>query len=273
MNKQKTEKLRGVVRMKQAQESFSLNRYFPSERLQHFIEHYWLISWQLPDGVEHKQHVISHPAVNLTFIQNNSTITGIVTKRFEHILRGSGNLIGVRFTPAGFYSFANAKNTKMIDITDSIFKIEQFFNLNTHQFERDILAFEKPAQKTQMLENQLFASIPKLDKNVSTINQMIKQIEANKSILKVSDICQKFDLEERQLQRLFNKYIGVSAKWIINRYRIHEALDTIETNQTINWSNLALSLGYYDQAHFINDFKNLVGQSPNEYLRTLNSSN
>lgn len=136
-------------------------------------------------------------------------------------------------------------------------------------FEQDIMELGRPQQKTQKLESELYTNLPEFDENVPLINHIVAQIEADKSLLKVSDICKKFDIEERQLQRLFNKYIGISAKWIINRYRIHEALEQIETTDEIRWSDLAVKLGYYDQAHFIRDFKSLIGTAPDSYFKRL----
>lgn len=52
---------------------------------------------------------------------------------------------------------------------------------------------------------------------------------------------------------------------MIARYRIHEALERIHGNKTENWAALAADLGYSDQAHFIRDFKALVGSTPLAY--------
>ena len=248
---------------------FELKRFFPSDDLKHFIEHYWLIGWGLPDGVMHRQRVISHPCVHLTFLKNASSITGVVTQQFEHSLSGQGNLVGVRFTPAGFFAFAQMAGLKMAEITGHVFEVERFFNVDVEKFESEILALEGLVEKTQKLEQILFDDVPELDANVLRVNDMVRQIEADKSLFKVADICQKFDLDERQLQRMFSKYIGISAKWILNRYRIHEALEQIETADEIKWSDFAVKLGYYDQAHFIKDFKNLIGIAPDGYLKSL----
>lgn len=269
VNRQKDEKLRGVVGVEQSQAMFDLKRFFPSDDLKHFIEHYCLISWDLPDGVIHRQQVISHPCVHLTFLKNASAITGIVTEQFEHSLSGQGNLVGVRFTPAGFYAFGQVAGLKMSEITGQVFEVKRFFNVDAEKFESEILALNGLEEKTHKLEQILFGHVPELDANVQKVNNMVRQIEADKSLLKVSDICQKFDIEERQLQRLFHKYIGISAKWILNRYRIHEALELVETSENINWSDLAVKLGYYDQAHFIKYFKGLLGQTPHDYLNNL----
>jgi AraC-like DNA-binding protein len=87
------------------------------------------------------------------------------------------------------------------------------------------------------------------------------------TILKVDNLIERFNYSKRTLQRLFRQYVGVSPKWIIQRYRLHEAAEQIASGQAENWPALAVDLGYFDQAHFIRDFKAIVGQSPAEYAR------
>jgi AraC-like DNA-binding protein len=76
-------------------------------------------------------------------------------------------------------------------------------------------------------------------------------------------------ISKRTLQRLFNQYVGVSPKWVIKRYRLHDAVEQLATGAVVDWPRLALDLGYFDQAHFIKDFKMLVGTPPGEYARSL----
>jgi AraC-like DNA-binding protein len=71
----------------------------------------------------------------------------------------------------------------------------------------------------------------------------------------------------RGVQRLFSQYVGVSPKWVIRRYRLHELLERIHSGQALDWAQLALDLGYFDQAHLINDFKTITGYTPTEYTR------
>jgi AraC-like DNA-binding protein len=67
----------------------------------------------------------------------------------------------------------------------------------------------------------------------------------------------------RSLQRLFREYVGVSPKWVLQRLRLHEAAERMLEGR--DWAALALDLGYFDQAHFIHDFKAVTGRSPGEY--------
>jgi AraC-like DNA-binding protein len=69
----------------------------------------------------------------------------------------------------------------------------------------------------------------------------------------------------RSLQRLFSQYVGVSPKWVIRRYRLHELLERMHSGEQPDWAQLAAELGYFDQAHLSNDFKAITGYTPTEY--------
>nr|WP_254625240.1 MULTISPECIES: helix-turn-helix transcriptional regulator [unclassified Myxococcus] len=72
-------------------------------------------------------------------------------------------------------------------------------------------------------------------------------------------------LEPRNLQRRFSAAVGVSPKWVIQRYRLHEAAEQLARADAPDMASLALQLGYFDQSHFIRDFKALVGRAPGQY--------
>jgi AraC-like DNA-binding protein len=68
--------------------------------------------------------------------------------------------------------------------------------------------------------------------------------------------------------RLFAKYVGVSPKRVIQRYRLHEAAERFgQAERSAGYADLALELGHSDQAHFVRDFKAIVGVTPAVYAR------
>jgi AraC-like DNA-binding protein len=77
-------------------------------------------------------------------------------------------------------------------------------------------------------------------------------------------------MPKRGLQRLFREYVGVSPKWVIQRYRLFEAAERLSAGE-VDDAQLARELGYFDQAHFIRDFKAVVGRSPQAFVRDLAS--
>ena len=71
----------------------------------------------------------------------------------------------------------------------------------------------------------------------------------------------------RTLQRLFARYVGVSPKWVLRRYRLHEAAAALAREQDRPWAEVAAELGYFDQSHFIRDFTAAIGLTPVAYAQ------
>ena len=72
----------------------------------------------------------------------------------------------------------------------------------------------------------------------------------------------------RTLQRLFRRWVGVSPKWVLQRFLLQEAAERVDEAGAEDAAATAVELGYYDQAHFINDFRAAVGRSPRRYARS-----
>jgi AraC-like DNA-binding protein len=60
-------------------------------------------------------------------------------------------------------------------------------------------------------------------------------------------------------------HVGIGPKWVINRNRMHEAIVRVQAGNAVSWAALAQELGYFDQAHFITDFRKLVGETPSSF--------
>lgn len=269
MKHRKNSETRGILNVRNFKQHAEHLTFLPRKMLRDYIEHFWLISWELPDGKGHKQSVIPHPNTHISFLKNSSHIQGVHKKKYTHTLEGSGNIIGIKFKPAGFYPFAQRAGITMNAICNKRVDIDSIFNIHTGQVEQHVLALSVPEDKISYLEAKLFGEKIIDDKQVKLLNAVVEQIKCDKEIMQVKDISQTFGIESRQLQRLFSKYIGLTPKWIINRYRMHDAIFDIESKKKIDWAHLAIQLGYYDQSHFSKDFKALIGLAPKEYMRSL----
>jgi AraC-like DNA-binding protein len=98
---------------------------------------------------------------------------------------------------------------------------------------------------------------------------LVTRIRADRTIRRVSDFARSEGVSVRVLQRLFSAYVGVGPKWVVLRYRIHEALQRAETDRAVDWAALAADLGYADQAHLVRDFTATVGVPPRAYAQAL----
>jgi AraC-like DNA-binding protein len=74
-------------------------------------------------------------------------------------------------------------------------------------------------------------------------------------------------MNERSLQRLTARRIGLSPKWLVQRRRLHEAAELLRAGDPPDLAQLALQLGYVDQAHFGRDFRTVTGLTPGRFVR------
>lgn len=72
---------------------------------------------------------------------------------------------------------------------------------------------------------------------------------------------------ERYLNKLFNEKMGINPKTFSKMIRFQSAIQNISRDYTLTLTDLAFKLGYYDQAHFIHDFKAFSGMTPKKYLK------
>ena len=77
----------------------------------------------------------------------------------------------------------------------------------------------------------------------------------------------RIGLSPRRFIQLFAEEVGLTPKLFCRVRRFQEVVRFIDTQRRFSWSNLALACGYYDQAHFINDFQSFSGLTPTAYLR------
>ena len=94
-------------------------------------------------------------------------------------------------------------------------------------------------------------------------------LQQDPGLTQVRDLAERAGMSERTLQQLFSDYVGVTPKWVICRYRLHEAADKLSRDEPVELSELAHALGYSDQAHFTRDFRKRVGKAPAQYRRVL----
>lgn len=253
---------RGVLTPRPGERTFRLSRYQPSADLEFFVEHYWIFEWDLRGREPCNHQALPYPSVNLAIERGDSRIFGVVQGKFSRTLVGEGWLFGAKFKPGGFYPFFRSPVSMLTD--DSV-SLGEVFGMKGEAAETEILALRNEAEIVEVAETFLRGQSPERDDTVELIGRVIDCIITNPEITRVDHLVNRLGLNKRTLQRIFERYVGVSPKWVIRRYRLHEAADRLVGKETVNLPEMALDLGYFDQAHFINDFKKIVGTTPAKY--------
>lgn len=259
---------RGVLRSGQASPTVPSQhlRILPSAELSWCVEHYWCVHWDLRDQPAQLAQTLPHPSAHWVFENGRAELVGVHTARFSRELSGLGRVFGIKFKPGGLRPWIDRPISRL---TDHRLPLADMIDPALAECLRRAVqdhAHEDLAAKSAV-EQHLRSAMPDFDPQVQRISALVLGIVHDRSILRVRQLCEQHQLHERQLQRLFHEYVGVSPKWVINRYRLHEALEHLHRGAQIDWAQLALQLGYYDQAHFIGDFRDLVGTTPGEYAK------
>src|SRR5215213_1442350 len=95
----------GFLNQKAGEKRFRLSRHLPSHALRFFIEHYWIVRWDLRGREPYLQETLPHPCVHLVIERGRSGIVGVMTGKFSHLLADEGRVFGVKFRPGAFYPF------------------------------------------------------------------------------------------------------------------------------------------------------------------------
>jgi AraC-like DNA-binding protein len=242
-----------------------LARYVPSnESIKFFIEHYWIVRWQLDGQPPFAPETLPYPSVHIVLEHHDSRVVGVPRARFVRTLRGDGFVFGIKFRPGGFRPFINGPVSRFTNRSVPLASVLEY----GAQLEDDVLSAATDGGMIECAETLLLGRLPRQDPQVSLLTCIVDSIAADRSIVRVDQLVEQHDLGKRALQRLFREYVGVTPKWVIQRYRLFEAAERLSSGEA-DGALLAHELGYFDQAHFIRDFKAMVGKTPQAYARTL----
>jgi len=256
------ERPKGVVAPGVASRTFRLGRYLPPPDLAPFLDHYWIVEWDLRGRPAHTQRTLPYPCVHVVFDRARPGIFGLTTGPFECTLQGAGKVCGLRFRAGAFRAFLGRP---LHTITDRVLPFAELFPWDEAAVLDTVLDTPDDAATVDAAATLLRAVLPAPDPQVDAIAAILRAAETTSGLTQVDALAERAGMGVRSLQQLFSDYVGVSPKWVIRRFRLHEAADRLATGADVDLAALAQNLGYFDQAHFTSDFRRLVGQSPGRY--------
>lgn len=250
---------RGLIKRQESSRQFSLKRFAPCPKLQQVVEHYWLVRWDLTGKPDYLQRNLPHPSQHLVIDpQKGSGVRGVVKRSFHYRLSGKGQVFGVKFRPGAFSAFYSNPVHKL---TDHTLALKDFWGEEASKWE---MLFEEqpPEQLVKAMDRKLITMKPSFEEAAREAGQLVLAIETDPELCSTAQVAAYGKVSVRSLQRLFQRYIGVSPKWVVERYRMIAAVEAINNGVPVDLTKLAHRLGYFDQAHFSKAFSALVGVPP-----------
>jgi len=249
-------------------------KIIPAEPLREFVRYFWIFEdftvkseaktfKILPDGLP---ALIFQEEANL-FLDNTGmtlpqlSIFGQSTRYTEHRAIGDFRLIGVYLEPTALKTIFNLDafelNNKGVALEDIVSEpiLEQL--LNTVSIDR----------KIELLSTLLLQRIQNVKQDAHKAKFASRLLQEGRPLIAIQ---QEMNLSERSLERLLKQHVGVSPKMFARIMRFQSSLNAFREINFKNLTDIAYTNDYFDQSHYIREFKEFTGASPTYFLQKAN---
>lgn len=254
-------------------------RITPHHDLDEFIECYWMMKSDdsmpvtekiIPDGFT--EIIFNYRAVYKSKIsgdwnlQSPNLLAGQLKTFFYLQNTGTTGSVAVKLKPA---ALTQLFGFSMDQYVDKIADLDSFPNPEFKQLKEKILACFSVESKIQehlvktVLDNYFTLLIQTASEN--PLKKPIELIFSSHGLVTVAEMAAIAGVGERQLERLFKKYIGLPPKYYARIIRFNYIFKLIKSKKN-SWTEIVYQSGYYDQSHFIQNFKAFTGEDPSSYF-------
>jgi AraC-like DNA-binding protein len=245
-------------------------RVAPTPNSASWIECFWVIQNDDPKQVTQKIIPDGFPEIIFHFgdpyeinldgkweKQARSLLAGQIRKFFWLRNTGKASMLGVKLNPS---CLTQVFDFNMSEFTDRVEDMGQIKNPGLKELEsrvRESSSFESQIENiTHYFENIKYEIHP--------VNRALEKVFESRGMNSVSDLANELKISERQLERIFKQYVGLSPKFYSRIIRFSTIFQLKEQGDP-NWIDLTYESGFADQSHFIRNFKAFTGEDPSSY--------
>lgn len=251
----------------------------PHSNLESLVSCYW--SLEVPSETDaQKQRIIPDGTIEMAFIlgddikrytsendfiiQPRAMVLGQTIEPFYIEPTGFVNTFAIRFYP---YGFANFVATPIKNLANKETPLEMLFGEKTaNELEQRIIDATNNLERIEIIEKFLLDKLNDKTTIDNIVKTTIDALFATNGNASIGSILKEDLSKRRQLERNFKKQIGVSPKQLGKVIRLQTALKMLLNKKTENLTDIAYESEYFDQAHFIKDFKEFTGINPKQFL-------
>jgi AraC-like DNA-binding protein len=197
---------------------------------------------------------------------------GQMTKPLAIRSSGANTMLGIRFYPHSMAYFfeesMSALNNEIIDATD-------LFGPTLHTLHTKLQGTPDLRTRITLLEQFLLARLQvsgKRQAKLKFVGEIVKSLKYNFGTERIADISSRNNISPRYLAMLFSEYTGLQPKLLCKINRFTYSLNLIHSNDQ-DLTSIAYDSGYFDQSHFIKDFKLFTGLTPHAFTTNASALN
>ncbi|WP_044223087.1 AraC family transcriptional regulator [Chitinophaga pinensis] len=250
--------------IKQSAEHVTYREFLPHSQLQPFIYCYWQLKTTAPLSEQFNYRVVADGCIDIFFELNNPTdnyIMGFCKKYTAFVLENNFNYVGIRFLPTMFPQLFKVNAAELSNRFEHLSAVHPetaaFIATQLHDaLQPGDISQIFDQYFLQVLSNAAIDEDPRLYNALALILDNCGVVDIEKDL--------NTGISSRQLRRLFGFYIGDSAKTFSKVVRFQHILKAKPSAQSLRQNKLFFDSGYYDQAHFIKEFRNFYGVTPSK---------
>jgi len=203
-------------------------------------------------------------------LQTHFFVHGQLSRYIELKPTAETGVIGVRFKPFGLAAFTGLPQFRLKDDT---FSVDSVFSCADSYIAERINEAETIKGKIIVLENFLVKNLLVNKKTFrhDTINGLayaVNEIKASAGNVNLDGIACRLNISGREIERRFRTCIGLSPKQLSKIFRFNQVLN--KSAHIADLTHMAYLAGYYDQSHFIRDFREFSGVNPSTFFKQEN---
>ncbi len=256
-------------------------RYMPPPPLKHFVQCFWY--WEgVPEGTHTHERLMPNGEATIVFnlqdapiriyhsddlsrfdTYGHAVLSGARTNYFVIGTAEQERVFGIQFQPGGSFPFFREPADAM---ENASLPLEDLWRSRVEELRERMLAAPCVDAMFQILEQNMLAQIARPLAWHPAVDYALRHFRHVPHTTTIAKITEQIGLSPRRFIQLFRQQVGLTPKSFCRVRRFQQALTTVHGAKQVDWTQVALDCGYYDQAHFIHDFQSFSGMTPSAYL-------
>jgi AraC-like DNA-binding protein len=195
-------------------------------------------------------------------LHKRSIVSFRLSRPVDVQMRKGAGCLAVCFHPGMAYPFISMPMHLFRDTTVNFFDL---WSTVTSELEDKLACIPTDEGRSAAVQDFLLGQL-KLDKQDPQVAYCLNKAQLTRGSIAVRKLAEETGLSQRQLSRRFQQSIGLSPKEYLGVCRFNCSLEYLAKYPRISLTEIAHLSGYYDQAHFIRDYKVYAGHSPGEVV-------
>lgn len=253
-------------------------RHIPAPPLDRYISHLYYLDGRMPYT---RERILPVPLLDLkinlggAFLLEREAETQAPQRLTEswfvgmqgvyHAVDWPGDMrvYGVRFKPGGAYPFLGLP---MSDVYNRVIPLDDLWGRFAVEVRERLCAAPTTEAGLALFEQLMRTRLCDEREEQKIVEYGIAEIRRRRGSLSIRQLCDDISISQNHLGTQFKRVVGTTAKELALLYRFEQVLRAIRPNGPMDWTEIALRYGYYDQSHLNKTFLAFTGHNPTDYL-------